>query len=132
MSLEALTLLLDSSMLIAYERDLTRRAQAAVMEGALDGRLLIAPAVSLAVACADLGTRTRELTWLVYDPEGPLSILPMGLNALEIGSASAASTLADLEVAAVVHETNATSAVVLTYSPSLYAGHDIDVLDMRP
>lgn len=33
-------LLLDSTVLVAYERDLTRRAQAVVLEALADGRLM--------------------------------------------------------------------------------------------
>jgi hypothetical protein len=36
-------LLLDSTVLVAYERDLTRRAQALVLEALADGRLLATP-----------------------------------------------------------------------------------------
>ena len=48
-------LLLDSTVLVAYERDLTRRAQAVVLEALADGRLMVTAALSLAVACAELG-----------------------------------------------------------------------------
>jgi hypothetical protein len=58
-------LLLDSTVLVAYERDLTRRAQAVVLEALADGRLMAIAALSLAVACAELGGETRELAWLV-------------------------------------------------------------------
>lgn len=112
-------LLLDSTVLIAYERDLTRRAQAVVMEAMVDGRLLACAALSLAVAAAELGGETRELTWLVYDREGPLSVLPLALNAMEVGAlaAGASKTHDELEVAQVMHEARAASAVVLTYEP---------------
>ncbi|APB01604.1 hypothetical protein [Nocardia seriolae] len=131
--MSAPVLLLDSTVLIAYERDLTRRAQTVVLEATVDGRLLVTTAISLAVACTELGTQTRELAWLVYDREGPLAILPLALNALEIGSAATDSkTIVDLEVANVVHEAHIASAVVLTYDPPRYAGKRIDVLDLRP
>jgi hypothetical protein len=52
-------LLLDSTVLVAYERDLTRRAQAVVLEALADGRLMAIAALSLAVACAELGGETR-------------------------------------------------------------------------
>jgi hypothetical protein len=45
--------------LVAYERDLTRRAQAVVLESLADGRLMAIAALSLAVACAELGGETR-------------------------------------------------------------------------
>ncbi|MEG8177492.1 hypothetical protein GZH49_02955 [Nocardia terpenica] len=131
--MSATVLLLDSTVLTAYERDLTRRAQSVVLEATIDGRLLATPAVSLAAACTDLGAQTRELAWLVYDREGPLSVLPLALNAIEIGTAAtSAKTITDLEVASVVHEASAASAVILTYDPARYTGHSVDVVDMRP
>ncbi|MFI5782670.1 hypothetical protein [Nocardia sp. NPDC051570] len=131
--MNAAVLLLDSTVLIAYERDLTRRAQSVVLEATIDGRLLATPAVSLAAACAELATQTRELAWLAYDREGPLSVLPLALNAIEIGTAGAgAKTVADLETASMVHEATSASAVILTFEPARYSGHSVDVVDMRP
>jgi hypothetical protein len=68
---------------------------------------------------AELGSETRELTWLVYDRDGPLSVLPLALGAMEIGAAAAGGgkTAAELEVTQVIHEARAASAVVLTYDP---------------
>jgi hypothetical protein len=126
-------LLLDSTVLVAYERDLTRRAQALVLEALTDGRLMVTAALSLAVACTELGGETRELAWLIYDRDGPLSVLPLALGAMEIGTAaSGAKTTGELEAAQVVHEARAASAVVLTYDPERYTGHRIDVVDLRP
>jgi len=125
-------LLLDSTVLAAYERDLTRRAQAIVMEAMVDGRLLATPAISLAVAASELGGETRELTWLVYDRDSPLTVLPLALSALEIGTAAAGKTASDLEVAHVAYEAHAASAVTLTYDPDRYADRQIDVVDLRP
>ncbi|MGH3755952.1 MAG: hypothetical protein ACRDRP_25380 [Pseudonocardiaceae bacterium] len=127
-------LLLDSTVLVAYERDLTRRAQAVVLEALTDGRLMVTAALSLAVACAELGGETRELAWLIYDRDGPLGVLPLGLSAMEIGTAAAGGgkTADELEVTQVIHEARAASAVVLTYDPDRYTGHRIDVADMRP
>jgi hypothetical protein len=81
-------LLLDSTVLVAYERDLTRRAQTVALEALTDGRLMVTAALSLAVTCAELGGETRELAWLIYDRNGPLSVLPLGLGAMEIGAAA--------------------------------------------
>lgn len=127
-------LLLDSTVLVAYERELTRRAQALVLEAVVDGRLLATAALSLAVACAELAGDTKELSWLVYDRDGPLTVLPLALSAMEVGAAAAGNgaTAADLEVAQVVHEAHAASAVVLSYDPGRYAGRRADVIDMRP
>jgi hypothetical protein len=126
-------LLLDSTVLVAYERDLTRRAQALVLEALADGRLMVTAALSLAVACTELGGETRELAWLIYDRDGPLSVLPLALGAMEVGTAvSGAKTAGELEVAQVIHEARAASAVVFTYDPDRYTGHRIDVVDLRP
>ena len=126
-------LLLDSTVLVAYERDLTRRARAVVLEALADGRLMATAALSLAVACAELGGETRELAWLVYDRDGPLSVLPLGLGAMEVGAAAGGGkTAGELEVAQVIREARATSAVVLTYDPECYTGNRIDVVDLRP
>src|SRR5947209_9789231 len=126
-------LLLDSTVLVAYERDLTRHAQALVLEALADGRLMVTAALSLAVACTELGGETRELTWLIYDRDGPLSVLPLALGAMEVGTAvSGAKTAGELEVAQVIHEARAASAIVVTYDPDRYTGHRIDVVDLRP
>lgn len=127
-------LLLDSTVLVAYERDLTRRAQALVLEALTDGRLMATAALSLAVACAELGGETRELAWLIYDRNGPLSVLPLALGAMEIGAAAVGGgkTASDLEITQVIYEARAASAVVLTYDPNRYNGHRIDVVDLRP
>ncbi|MBV9058090.1 MAG: hypothetical protein JOZ09_02885 [Pseudonocardiales bacterium] len=66
-------LLLDSTVLVADERDRTRRAQALVLEALADGRLMVTAALSLAVACTELGAETRELAWLIYDDSRCLS-----------------------------------------------------------
>lgn len=129
-------LLLDSTVLIAYELELTRRAQALVVEAITDGRILVASALSLAVAAAELGGRHPELSWLVDDAEGPLQVLSLSsMNALDVGAHTAqAGTLdaATLEVAQVAHEAASIHAIVLTYEPKLYASQAVDVMDMRP
>jgi hypothetical protein len=126
-------LLLGSTVLVAYEHDLTRHAQALVLEALADGRLMVTAALSLAVACTELGGETRELTWLIYDRDGPLSVLPLALGAMEVGTAvSGAKTAGELEVAQVIHEARAASAVVFTYDPDRYTGHRIDLVDVRP
>jgi hypothetical protein len=69
----------------------------------------------------------------IYDRDGPLSVLPLALGAMEVGTAaSGAKTAGDLEVAQVSHEARAASAIVFTYDPDRYAGHRLDVVDLRP
>jgi predicted GTPase len=52
---------------------------------------------------------------------------------MEVGTAAGGGkTAGELEVAQVIHEARATSAVVLTYDPECYTGHRIDVVDLRP
>ena len=128
-------LLLDSTVLLAYERDLTRRAQAFVVEAMTDGRILVVPSLSLAAAAAELAGRHRELSWLVDDPEGPVQILPLSMNALDVGTLAAETGPLDapnLELAQVVYEARDIRAVVLTYEPKLYDGQTLDVINMRP
>ena len=61
---------------------------------------MVTAAVSLAMACTELGGETRELAWLIYDRDGSLSVLPLALGAMEIGTAaSGAKTVGELEVA---------------------------------
>lgn len=129
-------LLLDASILVAYERELTRRVQAFVVEAITDGRILVASALSLAVAAAELADQHRELSWLVEDSEGPLQVLSLSsMNALDVGTLAAragALDAATLELAQVVHEAAGMRAIVLTYEPKLYQGESVDVMDMRP
>ncbi|MEV6769566.1 hypothetical protein AB0N05_13155 [Nocardia sp. NPDC051030] len=132
MSAAAGIIILDSTVLTAYERDLTRRAQTIVIDAVLDGRLLLTSALSVTAAAAELAHETRELSFLLHDPESPLTVLPLGLSALDIGSAAPEATLIGVETAAVVHEARAVSAVVFTYEPKRYHGQAIDAVDLRP
>jgi hypothetical protein len=129
-------LLLDSSFLVSYERDLTRRAQALVVEAITEGRILVTAAVSLTAAGAELAGRHPELSWLLDDAEGPVQVLSLSAaNALDVGARigqSGAADLVTIEVAQVVHEAATIRAAVLTYEPKLYVGHAVDVVDMRP
>lgn len=50
-------LLHDSTVLVAYERELTRHAQALVMEAMVDGRIQLTTATSLAVAAGNSPAR---------------------------------------------------------------------------
>ena len=45
---------------------------------------MIIAALSLAVACTELGGEIRESVWLVYDRDGPLTVLPLTLGAVEV------------------------------------------------
>lgn len=129
-------LLLDASVLVAYERELTRRTQAFVVHAITEGKILVASALSLAVAAAELADQHRELSWLVDDPEGPLQVLSLSsMNALDVGVLAAqtgAVHMAALELAQVLHEAAGIGALVLTYEPKLYSGQSVDVMDMRP
>jgi hypothetical protein len=129
-------LILDASVLVAYERELTRRTQAFVVAAITDGRILVASALSLAVAAAELVDQHGELSWLVEDPEGPLQVLTLSsMNALDVGTLAARAGALDaaaLELAQVVHEAAGIRAIVLTYEPKLYQVESVDVMDMRP
>lgn len=94
---------------------------------------MITAALLLAVACTELGGETRELAWLIYDRDGPLSVLPLTLGAMEIGTAAiCAKTASDLEAAQVVHDARTASAIVVTYDPDRYPDPHIDVVNLRP
>jgi predicted nucleic acid-binding protein len=129
-------LLLDASVLVAYERERTRRTQAFVVQAITDGRTLVTSALSLALAAAELAGQHRELRWLVDDSKEPLQVLSLSsMNALDVGTLAAQASTVDavsLELAQVVHEAVAIRAIVLTYEPKLYQGQPVDVMDMRP
>jgi len=60
-------------------------------------------------------------------------VLPLALGAMEVGTAaSGAKTAGDLEIAQVIHEARAASAIVVTYDPDRYTGHRLDIVDLRP
>jgi hypothetical protein len=92
--------------LVVYERELTRRTQAFVVQAITDGRILVASALSLAVAAAELADQHRELNWLIEDTEGPLQVLSLSsMNALDVGTLAAQAGALDavaLELAQVM------------------------------
>ncbi|MGH3820515.1 MAG: hypothetical protein ACRDRE_22745, partial [Pseudonocardiaceae bacterium] len=91
-------LLLDSSFLAAYERELSPRlAQAVVVNAITTGRLLIVPAASQVVVGAELGGRHPDLSWVLNDPTGPVQVLALSAtNALETGEQAAHAGSLDL------------------------------------
>jgi hypothetical protein len=94
---------------------------------------MVTAALSLAVACAEPGGEIRELAWLVYDRGSPSASCRWRWAPWRSGTAASdAKTAGELEVAQVIHEARATSAVVLTYDPDRYTDHRIDVVDLRP
>lgn len=130
-------LLLDSTFLIAYERELSPRlAQAVVVQAITSGRLLVVPAVSLLVAGTDLGGRHPDLSWMLNDPAGPVEVLALSAaNALETGEQAARADGPDLvgvEVAQIVVEASGSPMAVMTYEPKRYSGLSLQVMDMRP
>jgi hypothetical protein len=130
-------LLLDSTFLTAYERELNPRlAQAVVVQAITSGRLLIVPALSLLVAGTELDGRHPDLSWLLNDPAGPVQVLALSAtNALETGEQAARAGSPDLvalEVAQIVVEAAGSPTVVMTYEPKLYEGCSVQVMDMRP
>lgn len=130
-------LLLDSTFLLAYERELSPRlAQAVVVQAITTGRLLIVPALSLLVAGAELDGHHPDLSWVLNDPAGPVQVLTLSAtNALEIGERAARAgspDLAALEVAQIVVEAEGSPTAVMTYEPRLYEGCSVQVMDMRP
>jgi hypothetical protein len=129
-------LLFDAAFLVHFEQDKTRRAQVFLLDALEDGRVMLAPAVSLAVAAGELGGHTPNLDFVVTnDPESPLQILPLSsMNAFEVGALSADTEpwqVARIEPAHVIFEARSIGAVVITYEPKSYDGTGLPVLDMR-
>lgn len=130
-------LLLDSTFLVAYERELNPRlAQAVAVEAITTGRLLVVPALSLLAAGTELGGRHPDLSWMLNDPAAPVEVLGLSAtNALETGEQAARTgelDLAGLEVAQIVVEAVGSPTAVMTYEPKRYAGFAMQVMDMRP
>jgi hypothetical protein len=129
--------LLDSSFLVAYERELNPRlAQAVVVQAITTGRLLVVPAMSLLVAGAELAGRHPEVSWVLNDPAGPVEVLALSAtNALETGAITAQtgnSDLVGIEVAQIVEDAGDGPMAVMTYEPKRYTGLPLQVMDMRP
>ncbi|WNV86550.1 hypothetical protein [Umezawaea sp. Da 62-37] len=130
-------LLLDSTFLVAYERERNPRlAQAVVVRAITTGRPLIVPALSLVAAGIHLDGDHPDLSWLLDDPAGPVEVLTLSAtNALETGEQAiraGSRDLVALEVAQVVVEAAGSPMVVMTYEPKLYAGSSLQVMDMQP
>jgi hypothetical protein len=128
-------LLLDSSFLVSYERDKTRRTQGFLLEAITDARILLVTGLSVTATAAELSGKCPELNWLLNDSAGPIQVLPLSAtNALEVGALIGPPEKADLttaETAQIVYESGAIRAVVLTHEPDRYNGHPIHVVDMR-
>jgi len=130
-------LLLDSTFLIAYEKERNPRlAQAVVVQAITTGRPLIVPALSLLVAGTQLDGHHPDLSWVLNDPAGPVDVLALSAtNALETGEQAVRTGSRDLvalEVAQIVVEAADSPMVVMTYEPMLYKGCSVRVMDMRP
>ncbi|MCS7479664.1 hypothetical protein ACFFQW_19865 [Umezawaea endophytica] len=130
-------LLLDSSFLVAYERERNPRlAQAVVVQAITTDRPLIVPALSLLAAGLHLNGHHPDLSWVLDDPAGPIDVLTLSAtNALETGQQAAQADPPDLvalEVAQIVVEAAGSPIVVMTYEPKLYAGTALHVIDMQP
>ena len=130
-------LLLDSTFLIAYEKERNPRlAQAVVVQAITTGRPLIVPALSLLVAGTQLDGHHPDLSWVLNDPAGPVDVLALSAtNALETGEQAVRTGSRDLvalEVAQIVVEAADSPMVVMTYEPVLYKGCPVRVMDMRP
>ncbi len=130
-------LLLDSTFLVAYERERNPRlAQAVVVQAITTDRPLIVPALSLLSAGIHLDGHHPDLSWVLDDPAGPIDVLTLtATNALETGEQVARAGSPDLialEVAQIVVEAAGSPIVVMTYEPKLYAGTSVNVMDMQP
>lgn len=139
-------IVLDSSVLVAYERvradagGAMRAAQSRVAGWLLQDILLLLPAQSVALASSWCGGKLPELEFLLQgDPEQVL-VVPLAWDAaVDVGAASAPPPAgADLEVAHVVwcatgHTGDRAPAApwrVATYAPHLYAGTSVPIIEL--
>ena len=130
-------IVLDSSVLVGYERVRTAGAamhetQAWVSGWLLNGIQLIVPAVSLAVASAECHGDLPELEYLIHgEPDSVLVVPLIGSSAVTVGAAVAESggkEISELEIAHVVWCARGNDEdegpdfrwPVATYWPSLY------------
>lgn len=135
-------IVLDSSMLVAYERMLApngalREGQSWVSGWLVEGVPLLVPALSLAIASHECSGKLPELEFLLRGDADQVLVVPLAhASAVDVGAA-AASTAGDvLEVEQVVwcatgHDTGVGTAErwqVATYWPDWYTGKHVPII----
>jgi hypothetical protein len=137
-------IVLDSSVLVAYERmrtpnaELMHEAQSRIAQWLLRGVPLLVPALSLAVASHECDGDVPELDFLMRgDPDLVLTVPLARESAIDVGAASAAPHAEDLEIAHVVwcatgHEDGSDQSAscwpVATYWPDWYAKASVPMI----
>ena len=137
-------IILDSSVLVAYERmktpgaGLMHEAQSRLAEWLLRRVPLLVPALSLVVASHECSGDLPELDFLMRgDPDLVLTVPLARESAIDVGAASAAPRAEDLEIAHVVwcatgHDGGDLTASwpVATYWPEWYAEVPVPVIPL--
>lgn len=136
-------IVLDSSVLVAYERMKTpsayamHEAQSRISSWLLEDVPLLIPALSLLIASHECGGELPELDYLLQgDPELVLVVPLARESAVDVGAASRSPHGEDLEVAHVVwcatgHDDSSGPASrwpVATYWPAWYTGKGVPVI----
>ena len=141
----AFPIVLDSSVLIAYERlqapsGALREGQSWVSRWLVEGVTLVVPALSLAIASHACGGKIPELEFLLGggDAEQILVVPLAETSAVHVGTAAASTSGDDLEVAQVVwcatgDDSGGDAAErwqVATYLPQAYAGKGVPLISL--
>jgi hypothetical protein len=135
-------IVLDSSVLVAYERMKTpdaaamHEAQSRIGQWLLQRVTLLIPALSLTVASRECAGELPELDFLLQGDPGLVLVVPLAReSAVDVGAASATLEGEDLEVAHAVwcatgQETEDLSSTwpVATYWPDWYAKAGVPVI----
>ena len=136
-------IVLDSSVLVAYERmktpdaQLMHEAQSRIGQWLLREVTLLIPALSLAVASHECGGDLPELDYLMSGDGEQVLLVPLTReSAVDVGAASTSPRGDDFEVAHVVwcatgHEEDGEPASrwpVATYWPDLYVKSGVPVI----
>jgi hypothetical protein len=136
-------IVLDSSVLVAYERMKTPGAyamhetQSRIAEWLVQQVPLLVPALSLTVASHECGGELPELDYLIRGNTELVLVVPLaGESAVDVGAASTALRGEDLEVAHVVwcatgHDDDPASRwPVATYWPDWYTDSGVPVIGL--
>lgn len=137
-------IVLDSSVLVAYERMKTpgayalHEAQSRVAEWLVQRVTLLVPALSLAVASHECAGQLPELDFLMRGDPDLVLVVPLAReSAVEIGAASTAARAEEFETAHVIwcaagHAADDPGArwPVATFWPEWYAHADVPIVSL--
>lgn len=137
-------IVLDSSVLVAYERMLApdgamREGQSWVSGWLVEGVPLLVPALSLAMASHECAGTLPELEFLLRGDADQVLVVPLAhASAVEIGAVATSTAGEALEVAQVVwcatgHDAGVGTSErwqVATYWPDWYAGKNVPTISL--